>query len=109
MAEAIRPRIKVPDTVQKGEAFEVRTLVTHPMETGQRKDASGKLIPRKIIHTFVCTYNGREALRIAFEPAISANPFISFYLRAGESGTLEFLWQDDDGTVIKASHALTVN
>ena len=108
MADDIRPRVRVPDTVKKGEVFEVRTLITHPMESGQRKDSAGKLVPRRIIHTFVCTYNGREAIRMGLEAAMSANPFISFFLRATDSGTLEFTWQDDDGAVYKSSHTLTV-
>jgi sulfur-oxidizing protein SoxZ len=101
-------RIRLPANIKKGEVIEVKTLVTHAMESGQRKDANGQVIPRKILNKFVCTYNGKEVFRADLWPAISANPYIAFFIKATDSGTLEFAWTDDDGSVIKESAKIEV-
>lgn len=93
-----KPRVKVPKQVRRGEPFEVKALLSHKMESGQRKDeASGKLFPRMIVHSFVCRLDGAEVLRVKLHPAVSANPYFSFYVTAEKSGELEFEWEDDDG------------
>src|SRR5262249_45802288 len=91
-------RIRLPSSIKKGEVVEVKTLVTHVMESGQRRDAAGKVIPRKILNKFTCAYNGKEVFSAELAPAISANPYISFFIAASESGTLDFAWTDDDGS-----------
>ena len=101
-------RFKVPKTAKKGEVVEVKTLVTHTMETGLRKNKKGKKIPRKILNRFVCKYGGKVVFSTDWSPAISANPYLVFYLRADKSGPIEMSWRDDDGTVHKASSNLTV-
>ena len=105
---APKPRVRVPDSAKKGEVIEIKTLISHSMETGQRKDKDGNPIPRKIINKFTCTYNGEEVFSMDLHPAISANPYISFYLKAEESGDLEFAWTDDDGSVYSKTASLTV-
>ncbi len=108
MAKA-KPRVKVPKTAAKGEVLEIKTLITHKMESGQRKDKkTGDKIPRKIINKFVCAFNGKEVFSADWHPAISANPFMSFYTTATESGTFEFTWTDDDGSVYTKTAELTV-
>ena len=78
MAEAVKPRIKLDKkTATKGDLVEVKALVQHVMETGQRKDNAGNTIPRKIINKFTCTVNGKEVFSADFEPAVSANPISS--------------------------------
>ena len=57
------------------------------------------MISRKIIHKFVCRYGGAEVFSVDLHEAISANPFIEFYLRATESGDFEFIWEEDNGGV----------
>ena len=89
--------INVPKLVRKGETIEIKTLISHPMETGFRSASDGKLIPRDIIHRFVCTFEGTEIFSADLFPAISANPFIAFTMRAERSGTLTFRWLDDKG------------
>ena len=91
------PRVKLPEKVKKGEVFEIKTLISHPMESGQRKDADGKTIPRMIINKFVCRYNGEEVFSADWAAAISANPYLAFYTVATASGKIEFAWTDDDG------------
>jgi len=106
MAE--KPRLKVPKEAKKGEIIEIKTLLSHPMETGLRKDQAGNVIPRKILNKFTCTVNGKEVFSADFEPAISANPYIQFKFRAQESGPVVLTWIDDDGTKIVGEESLTV-
>jgi len=93
-----KARVKVPKKVKKGEVFQVKTLVSHKMETGQRKDKkTGNKIPRMIINKFVCTYNGKEVFSSDWHPAVSANPYLAFYVKATESGKLDMTWTEDNG------------
>ena len=79
------------------------------MESGQRKDDAGNVIPRKIINKFTATFNGEEVISVDLEPAISANPFFEFTAAFPESGTLHFEWVDDDGTVYELDEKITVS
>jgi len=109
MADNVKPRIRVPGNAKKGEIVEIKTLVSHPMESGQRKNSQGQTIPRKIINRMTVTYNGKPVFDAKLEPAISANPYVSFFVKATETGTLDFAWTDDDGSVYKASQQITVS
>jgi sulfur-oxidizing protein SoxZ len=93
----VRVLINVPKQVKRGEPFEVKLLISHPMESGQRRDEMGRSVPRDIINSFVCTYNGEDVLRAQLFPAIAANPFLSFSAVAQESGTLTMTFIDDHG------------
>ena len=95
----VRVLINVPKQVKRGEPFEAKLLISHPMESGQRRDTMGLAIPRDIINSFVCSYNGEEVLRAELFPAIAANPFLSFAVVAQESGTLSMTFTDDHGVV----------
>lgn len=104
-----KPRVKVPKAVKKGEPFEVKALVSHKMESGQRKDeATGEKIPRQIINTFVCKLDGAEILRVKLHPAVAANPYLSFFATADKSGEMEFIWIDDDGAEVSAREKIEV-
>lgn len=92
-----RALINVPAKASRGQVIEIKALISHPMETGYRRDFFGKLIPRDIINKFVCSYNGTEIFRADLHPAIAANPFLSFFTVATESGVLTFTWTGDDG------------
>jgi sulfur-oxidizing protein SoxZ len=94
---AAKPRIKLPDTVKAGDIIEVKTLITHVMETGNRKDKDGKPIPRDIINSFVAKFGEQEVFRAELGSGISANPYISFQMRVPGPGTFEFSWTDDSG------------
>jgi len=98
----------MPQNATRGEVIEIRTLVQHPMESGFRLDNTGKEIPRHIVESFDCTYNGREIFRVKLHPAVSTNPFFTFYAVATESGELVFTWKDDQGGVASVTQALTV-
>jgi sulfur-oxidizing protein SoxZ len=100
--------INVPERARRGEIVEIKTLISHPMETGYRRSQDGARIPRDIIRSFVCTYNGTEVFRAELHPAIAANPFIVFSTVATESGTLEFRWTGDNGFAVTESAAIVV-
>jgi sulfur-oxidizing protein SoxZ len=101
--------INVPERAKRGDIIEIRTLVSHPMETGFRRTQLGAVVPRDIIRTFVCTYNGTEVFRAELHPAISANPFLVFSTIATESGTLAFHWTGDNGFSVTESAKIDVS
>jgi sulfur-oxidizing protein SoxZ len=106
---SVKPRIKLDKKeAKKGDLVEVKALVSHVMESGQRKDSAGKVIPRKILNKFVCTVNGKEVFSADFEPAISANPYIQFKFKAQESGPVVLTWIDDDGSKVVGEEKITV-
>jgi sulfur-oxidizing protein SoxZ len=103
-----RALINVPSKAKRGEVIEIKTLISHVMETGFRPDDTGRQIPRDIITGFVCKYNGEEVFRAQLFPAISANPFFTFTTLATESGTLTFEWTGDNGFSATESAKITV-
>lgn len=105
MASAL---INVPAKARRGDVIEIKTLMSHIMETGYRHLASGELIPRDIITSFICRFNGTEIFRADLFPAISANPFITFFTTANESGKFEFEWTGDSGFSETASASISV-
>jgi sulfur-oxidizing protein SoxZ len=92
-----RTLINVPAKAKRGEVIAIKTLISHVMETGFRHTTMGVRVPRNIIDTFVCRYNGDEVFRATLYPSIAANPFITFHTVATESGTLTFEWSGDGG------------
>ena len=103
-----RTLINVPAKARRGQVIEIKSLIQHPMETGFRVGLNGALIPRNIIISFVCTYNGEEIFRADFSPAIAANPFLTFFTVATETGTIAFQWEGDDGFAATESAPITV-
>jgi len=94
---------------KRGDIIEIRTLVQHAMETGFRRTHLGEVIPRNIIRTFVCTYNGEEIFRADYHPALSANPYLTFTTIATESGTIRFTWTGDNGFSVTESATIDVS
>jgi sulfur-oxidizing protein SoxZ len=105
MASAL---INVPAKARRGDVIEIKTLMSHIMETGYRHLASGELIPRDIITSFICRFNGSEIFRADLFPAVSANPFITFFTTVTESGQFEFEWIGDKGFSETASASISV-
>ncbi len=103
-----KPRVRVPTQAKPGEIVEIKTIISHDMESGQRKDSSGKPIPREIINNFSAKFNGKEFFSADWFPAISANPYQSFFFKASESGSFEFTWKDDNGENYSAKADLKV-
>ena len=102
-------RIAVPRAARKGEIVELRALARHPMETGWRVDSVGKRIARDIVARFTCTLDGRVLFAADLFPAIAANPYLSFFIRAEQSGELVFEWTDLQGESVRETARLTVN
>jgi sulfur-oxidizing protein SoxZ len=102
------PRIKIPEAVKAGEIVEVKTLATHIMETGNRKDAQGNAIARDIIHTFTATFEDQVVFSASLGPGIAANPYIAFYIKVPGPGALKLVWEDDSGLTTVETVTLNV-
>lgn len=103
-----RALVNVPKQAKRGDIIEIKTLVSHVMETGYRRDYAGKVFPRDIIGTLTCTYNGAEVFRAELFPAISANPFLTFSTVATESGEIVLTWTGDNGFTHTETAKITV-
>ena len=93
MADPMRIRAQ-----QKGDTTEVRVLMAHIMETGQRKDSTGNLVPAFHIQTVTATWNGKPVLSAQFGPAVSQNPVMNFTFKGGAKGDkVVVTWTDTKG------------
>ena len=105
----VKPRVKVPKKAAVGDVVTIKTLISHPMESGQRKDRkTGELIPRQIINSFTAEFNGQKFFSADIDPAVSANPYLQFSLKVPEAGEVKFSWVDDDGSVYEASKKIAI-
>lgn len=109
MAENVTPRVRVPGSASAGEVVTIKTLISHTMESGQRRNSDGEIIPRSIINRFVAAFNGETVIDVTLEPAISTNPYFEFQAMIPESGTMAFTWYDDDGSVYEEAKDITVS
>ena len=104
-----RRRLKVPKTAQRGEVVVIKSLAEHVMESGRRKHPeTGEVLPRFIIKRVECRHNGVLVFFADWFTGVSANPYLSFKLRAVESGTVEVTWIEDDETTTSASAEIEV-
>lgn len=108
MASNVKPRVKIPDTATPGETITIKTLISHPMESGLRRDADGNVVPRSIINRFMCEFNGETVIDVALEPAVSSNPYFEFEAKVPESGSFRFTWLDDDGSIYETVREISV-
>ena len=105
MARAI---ITMPASANRDEVIEIRTLVNHPMETGFRRDADGRMLPRDLIRRFTCRYDGEIVFAAELHAAVAANPYLAFHVVATASGTLTFAWEGDNGFAQTDTRTLAV-
>jgi len=103
-----KPRVKIPKSVAAGDIITIKTLISHKMESGQRKDKEGNAIPRDIINHFEAAYNGQVVFSVDIDPAVSANPYIEFATRIDEAGTFTMKWTDDAGEVTEHSQDVSL-
>jgi sulfur-oxidizing protein SoxZ len=103
-----RVLIHLPERAAVGEVIEIRTTIAHPMETGYRADSEGRTVPRDILRSFVCEFEGETVFRAELHPAVAAYPYFAFHLRASRSGTLAFTWRGDHGFVQTETRPLVV-
>jgi sulfur-oxidizing protein SoxZ len=89
--------MKIRATLQ-GDTVEVKVLMSHEMETGQRKSASGAPIPAHFITNVTATCNGRTVLAAEWGPAVSKNPYVAFKFRGAARGDkVAVTWIDNKG------------
>lgn len=103
-----RTLITVPKTARRGDVIEIKTVIAHPMETGFRSGDAGIALPRNLIRRFTCRYAGEEIFAAQLFPAVAANPLLSFFTVATESGTLTFTWEGDNGFMQTDTASITV-
>lgn len=101
-------RISVPSQAVAGDIVSIRTLISHPMETGFRRAPDGRPIPRDILVLFECRFNQQLVFQGQLAPGIAANPYLRFAFKATESGTFEFLWRDQHGVEHRDQRQLQV-
>ncbi len=101
-------RLQAPASVRHGEAFEVRVLMQHTMETGFRRDLNGKAIPMNIIDKVTCRFAGIEVFSAELGSGIAANPYLAFFVTADASGELVVEWSDDRGERGRSSAKIEV-
>jgi sulfur-oxidizing protein SoxZ len=81
-----------------GDKVTVRVLVSHEMETGQRKDSAGKTIPAWFIQNISAVHNGKTVMNSQFGPSVSKNPFLQFSFKGGKAGEkVAVSWVDNKG------------
>jgi sulfur-oxidizing protein SoxZ len=103
-----RALINLPKTARAGDVIEIKTLISHPMETGFRPGPDGRILARNIITEFLCRFEGEEIFRAELFPASAANPYLTFTTVATRSGTFQFIWRGDGGFDQTETAALTV-
>lgn len=108
MTRSIRPKLKAPKVARIGEVILIKTLISHPMESGVRKDETGALIPRDIITQFEARFEGAVFFSVALHPAVSADPYFAFHFQVPGPGRLSFHWQDEKGERWSLEHYLEV-
>ena len=93
-----RRRLRVPKSAIKGEIITIKTMAEHVMEPGVRRDPdTGVIYPKKIIDQVICRFNGKQIYKSQWFSGVSANPFMSFKMKAITSGLVEVEWVDDYG------------
>ena len=93
MADPMRIRATAKDSV-----VNVKVLMSHEMETGQRKDNAGNLVPAHFIQSVTATYNGKTVLSAQWGTAVSKNPFLEFNFKGGQKGEkIQVTWTDNKG------------
>lgn len=102
------PRVSLPERFTAGVPGEVRTLISHPMETGLREGSDGETLPRHIIERFTVTLDGETAFAADLHQSISANPYLRFHLAPQEDAELVIEWQDDSGESARHEARLSV-
>jgi len=93
MAEPMKIR-----AILQGDTADVRILMLHPMETGQRKDAKGEVVPLHFIQSVVVTHNGKTVLDAQWSQAVSRNPFLGLRVKGAKAGDkIGVTWTDNKG------------
>ena len=104
-----RRRLRIPKSANKGDVITIKTMAEHVMEPGVRRDPeTGVIYPKKIIDHVYVRFNGKQVFKSQWYSGVSANPFMSFKLRAISSGLIEVEWIDDYSKSTRLSKILKV-
>lgn len=103
------PRIALPRRIQKGQVFEVRTLLNHPMETGLREGPDGRLLPQNLVKSLQVQLAGQPAFETRFHSGTSANPYVRFNLNVQNNTTARFIWTDQQDRQLVEQRDLQLN
>jgi sulfur-oxidizing protein SoxY len=103
------PRVSLPERAGRGEIVDVASMIAHRMETGFRTDTAGGTLARRIINRMECRYAGGLVFAADLSPAIAANAYLKFPIRAQESGEVAFAWYEDGGAVYRTSRSIAVD
>jgi sulfur-oxidizing protein SoxZ len=93
----LRAILTAPANARVGDVVEVRALAQHPMETGYRRSSEGEPLPRDLVRRVECRFEGELVCVADLHAAISANPYVAFFLKLPRSGTLTVQWTGDRG------------
>ena len=102
-------RIAIPERAKPGDIIHIKTLISHPMHNGFRRDSRGQRIERDIITKFVCHYADRLVFQADLQPGIAANPYLTFSARIDVSGDFRFTWTDQQGKVVEETRHLVAD
>lgn len=110
MAAIGRAVVRVPKSASKGQVIKIQMVITHPMETGLRKDPkTGQVIPAHYITKVAFLFNGKKLSTLHTGPGVSANPYFAINMKATESGTLTIKYEDNKGGKWETSAAISVS
>jgi len=106
-------RIALPAAARSGEVIEIKTLITHPMETGYRRDSLGRAIPRNILTHFECRFDGAMVFKADLRTGVAANPYLAFSARVENAtlpgkGSFEFIWLGQHDFVHRESRSIDI-
>ena len=101
-------RVRVPARARRGESVEIRALLSHPNESGQRRSDTGGAVPRNVVRRWRVVYGGAVVFEAETGIGIAANPYLAFHLRAAETGDVAIEWEDERGEIFRAAARLVV-
>lgn len=105
---ATRAVITLPAAIKAGEPFELRATVAHAMETGYRSSDEGARLARDLVRRFECRLDGELVFAADLFAALSANPYLAFWVKADKAGELSFVWRGDNGFEHRETRPLNV-
>ena len=94
---ATRALVHLPPVLRRGQPFEVRTTLAHPMETGYRRDSDGQMLPRDIVRRLEVRLGSDLVFAADLHQAVAANPYVAFSLLLQDGGDLQIRWTGDKG------------
>lgn len=107
-ANEFQTRVRAPEALANGDVGEVLTIINHPQESGLRTDASGEMVPMRLIKRFEARLDGELVFSADLHRSVATNPYIKFYIAPQTGGTLDLVWTEDTGESAQASAEIAV-